>query len=356
MKPPSSDEFELTLLGPGYGESILLHVGAGSWIVVDSYQQGNRPPAALGYLEQIGVDPETSVELIVATHWHDDHIRGISNLVDVCKNATFCCSAALVKKEFLGVVEALAGRDVSSFGSGVDELQRVFSRIPAGGWTPIFALANRRILRKRDCEVYSLSPDDPSVVKFLRNIGSLIPGIGESLRRAPQASPNEVSVVLWIKSGDTTVLLGADMEKMGWVNIVQDPQRPIDKASVFKVAHHGSQDAHDPQVWQELLVDSPYALVAPWSRGGRVLPKRTDVERILSFAPNAYVTVARQGLVRSPARRDRMVERTIRDAGVRLYRRTPSSGGLRLRRRIGSGADWEVEKWGPACHLSRFAA
>ena len=34
--PPGRREFELTLLGPGYGESIVLHVGDGIWILVDS--------------------------------------------------------------------------------------------------------------------------------------------------------------------------------------------------------------------------------------------------------------------------------------------------------------------------------
>ena len=34
--PPGKNEFEITLFGPGYGESVVLHVGSGAWIVVDS--------------------------------------------------------------------------------------------------------------------------------------------------------------------------------------------------------------------------------------------------------------------------------------------------------------------------------
>ena len=34
--PPDSDEFEFTLIGPGYGESIILHLGGGVWVLVDS--------------------------------------------------------------------------------------------------------------------------------------------------------------------------------------------------------------------------------------------------------------------------------------------------------------------------------
>ena len=78
--PPSYDEFELTLLGSGYGESIVMHVGEGAWVLVDSCGRTDAP-AALEYLKILGVDPGEAVKLIVASHWHDDHIRGIGQVV-----------------------------------------------------------------------------------------------------------------------------------------------------------------------------------------------------------------------------------------------------------------------------------
>lgn len=33
---PESDQFELTLIGPGYGESVVVHLGRGLWMIVDS--------------------------------------------------------------------------------------------------------------------------------------------------------------------------------------------------------------------------------------------------------------------------------------------------------------------------------
>ena len=41
--PPRDDEFELTLLGPGYGESIVMHVGDGAWVLVDSCGRTDAP-------------------------------------------------------------------------------------------------------------------------------------------------------------------------------------------------------------------------------------------------------------------------------------------------------------------------
>ena len=80
--PPRDDEFELTLLGPGYGESIVMHVGEGAWVLVDSCGRANAP-AALEYLGTLGVDPAEAVKLIVASHWHDDHVRGIEQMAAV---------------------------------------------------------------------------------------------------------------------------------------------------------------------------------------------------------------------------------------------------------------------------------
>ena len=105
--PPEASEFELTLFGPGYGESVVLHVGDGVWVIVDSCIDDDGVARALPYLEGIGLDPAQVVVLVVATHWHDDHIRGLAKLVEACDQATFCCASALCQAEFLSAVDAL---------------------------------------------------------------------------------------------------------------------------------------------------------------------------------------------------------------------------------------------------------
>lgn len=105
--PPRNNELELSLFGPGVGESAVIHLGNGRWMIVDSCRSGKEGcPAALEYLERIGVNIEHDVRLIVATHWHDDHIRGLATLVKRATNAEFICSAALRCEEFLMLVGA----------------------------------------------------------------------------------------------------------------------------------------------------------------------------------------------------------------------------------------------------------
>ena len=125
--PPDHNVMEVTFLGPGYGECILIHIGNGSWIIVDSCLDAESQPAALAYFGTLGLNPTEGVSLIVATHWHDDHIRGMGSLVEICDNATFCCASVLCKNEFLAAVSAMARRPMSAAGSGMQELYKVIS-------------------------------------------------------------------------------------------------------------------------------------------------------------------------------------------------------------------------------------
>ena len=61
--PSARDEIELTLFGPGYGESVVLHIGDGA--VVDSCIDKDGRPSALSYLENL--DPAEVVVLVAAT-------------------------------------------------------------------------------------------------------------------------------------------------------------------------------------------------------------------------------------------------------------------------------------------------
>jgi hypothetical protein len=66
--PPRPEQLEFTLIGPGFGETAIVHLGAGRWLIIDScIEIPNNQPAALSYLSDIGVDPATAVSLILAT-------------------------------------------------------------------------------------------------------------------------------------------------------------------------------------------------------------------------------------------------------------------------------------------------
>ncbi len=65
-------------------------------------------------------------------------------------------------------------------------------------------------------------------------------------------------------------------------------QLSLDKACVFKVAHHGSETGHHQDTWEQLLVPQPLAMTTPYSNSR--LPKETDIERIISLASSFIIT------------------------------------------------------------------
>ena len=353
--PPKPDQIELTLTGPGYGECIVFHIGNCNWVIIDSCLDKKKIPVALSYLRSLGVDPAKNVRLIVATHWHDDHIRGMGKLVETCSEANFCCSAALCEKEFLAMIGAVENRPMLTTSSGMQELYQVFSLLHEKSAKPIHALANRRIFNQYDCEIWSLSPSDSEFKLFLQKVGQLIPSVGETKRHIPTLTPKQAAVVLLFIINKTAVLLGSDMERSGWLQILEADERPNCEASVFKIPHHGSKNAHVDRVWRELLKKEPIALLTPWRLGGRELPTEEDASRILSLTSKAYITTSSRNSVRkSNKMRVRAVEKTIKETGATLRSVYLSPGKIRLRKTEASQSEWKIETFGKACDLKDF--
>ncbi len=108
---PHPHALEVSIFGPGVGECIVIHLGDGQWMIIDScLNTTSKQPVAIEYLESLGVDVASSVVLVVVSHWHDDHIRGLNSIVEKCTSARICYSAALLKQEFLSLVSTFSGR------------------------------------------------------------------------------------------------------------------------------------------------------------------------------------------------------------------------------------------------------
>ncbi len=364
--PPNADQIEVTLLGPGYGECAVIHLGNGHWAVIDSCLDSDTgQPAALSYLESLGVDPETAVKLVLATHWHDDHICGMGSLVSRCVGAKFCCSSALGTSDFQGMVLQYEAGSIITGGSGVREINKVTSTLLGRNDHPVAANANRLVLRLpaaetvhgKECRVWTLSPSDAQYQKFLYEITALMPQVKKTKRRCVAQSRNMLSVVTWVMIGDLAILLGGDLEETGddatgWSVIVASAERPGGRAAIFKVPHHGSENAHSDGVWADMLVEQPFAILAPWNRGKRKRPSTDDVGRIVERTQKAYST-ARLKLARV-RERPKPVQKTLKEHGIDVRPVEPRTGILRLRN---GGLDdfqaWEVELLRGACHLSQ---
>lgn len=367
--PPAPDEVEVSLFGSGYGECVLIHPGDGHWLIIDScIDSKTSQPSAIQYLKSISVDPSQSVRQVIATHWHDDHVKGLAKVFGECQSADFVCSEALRTDEFLQLVMAHSDRFMSLSGltSGMDEFRETLNEAKkrdTGRQVIKFAVADRCLWKSSiasygsECVVYALSPSDAALIYSKLQIAELLPKIGETKKRTPALSPNRAAIALWVSCGSLNILLGSDLEEegqetLGWSAVLTSQAKPSGKASVFKVPHHGSVSSHNDAVWRDLLSGISIVMLTPYKKGSVALPTNDDIDRICSLTARAYITTEpSKGKV---IKREKTVERTIRET-VRNIRQVYSRTG-HIRLRIRHGITPNIELFNGAQILCRTAA
>lgn len=363
--PPSLDEVEISLFGPGYGECVLLHLGNGTWIVVDScLDSKSRQAAPLQYLQEINVNPEDAIKLIIATHWHDDHVRAIGEVFAKAKSAKFVCSIALKNDEFIELV--LSSDGLMTMSPGVREFREIMSLLEkrqAGqrpqSIGPVFAVSGKTLLKQSDpipYEIQALSPSDGTVALAFNELSKLMsPGIIPK-RGVVTQGPNNIAVALWITIGAHSILLGSDLEEegnanTGWSAILDSEVRPSAKAAIFKVAHHGSKTAYHPRIWSDMLVMNPIAILTPFLNGNVRIPQQTEAQTILQHTDKAYISSIVKA--KRPKWSDPLISKTIKETTINIREALGTTGHIRLRLKdpLSPSSTWTSELFSPACHL-----
>jgi hypothetical protein len=265
--PPAPNVLEVSILGPGFGETVLLHLGAGRWVIVDScIDRSSGRPAALAYLDSIGVTC-SSVELVVATHWHADHIRGFSSIVSECCQAQVCCSSALNSHEFMAIANLYAELPIR-LKAGPTELQQAFEvvieRRGGPGYKPLRWLrSDMEVLagsiqicgREIPLRMTALSPSDEMITRAHEEMAQHLNICKKSaqLGLIEPGNPNHISVALHVEVGGRRILLGSDLEEtgdplVGWSAVLSSVGCPRETSETFKVSHHGSISGHAESV------------------------------------------------------------------------------------------------------------
>lgn len=356
---PRDAEVEVSVIGRGYGECIVVHLGWGDWLVVDCCLKEKDPPAPYPalYLDELGVGFDR-VSLLLASHWHDDHVAGLGALTNLCTQARFLTPEALRSREFVALVLAPGEEPAGRISSGIREMRSVLETLRDRRQEPQLALADQRCFSDVkdgvEREVWVLSPSNAASLRARRAF--IQEGLEDRLegRHVSAPTPNEASVALFIRVGDVRVLLGADLENhpagdRGWNAVLDSAGRPRETASLFKVAHHGAPNGDSPRVWEEMLDDDVIATLTPYGRGSRPRPDDADVARILGRTTAAYIAGPRN--VRLP-RASSPVEKIRRKALSNARVAERPFGHVRCRSAVGAPA-WNVEFEGAAGPLAR---
>ena len=344
---PESDQLEVIVFGPGVGEAIALHVGAGKWLLIDSCEERKgHGSVTLHYLDSIGVSP-ADVLAIVATHWHDDHVRAISDLAKKYPSADFYISGVLREDESLAFLATYGGKAAPGQTGGTRELANILgSRLVKVANSQTYLLDEE--IGGRHVKVVALSPLPAAFRKAAAHMGKYLVGPDQPINKAPpEPSPNAAAIVIHANIGGESILLGADLEDngtWGWSAMVQDSWAiSRGRASAYKVAHHGSKSGDSECIWQLLLCEAPVSCVTPFVVGRHSLPTNEDKKRIKDLSGRSFIASAAS---RKPAIDSELLKR-LNDICLDVRRVETGLGAIRLRKKP-EDLDWATELFGAA--------
>lgn len=187
----------LAMCDVGQGDGLVLRAGPGSAVVVDA---GPDPVAMDACLDRLEV---TSVPLVVLTHFHADHVGGLTGVVDGRE---------------VGTIEGTALLEPAG---GAREVEDVAGRAPA---TAAYGLTRR---------VGAVT------------LQTVWPRPGHVAGDAAESAPNNASVVLVAEVVGVRILLTGDVEPSAQSALARNLGGL--RVDVLKVPHHGSR--HQDLAW-----------------------------------------------------------------------------------------------------------
>lgn len=355
---PQDDELEVSVFGPGVGESILVHCGNQRWIIIDSCRDSRTGDIApLIYLKSLGLDPATCVDWVVATHAHDDHIDGLGDVVSACEQARVALPAASSVEEFFAIERFDARLDFYNTRWRIySEFERVLTELETShrDLTYLYFVSAGKVLPFESVasdyvgpSLTFVAPSDYAVLQSKRVFGRLLQRAVDQTNAGRIASrdPNSFSSAVLVRCLEHVVLLGGDVKNgstsWGWTHVVNSFP-VVRQVDIFKVAHHGDPKSHHPTIWDDWLHEDSVAIVSPYRPAGR--PRDGDIERMRQTGRQVWVT-ARPGSI--PDSRDvRLAAAKLRRVARDVEEVSGMVGQVRYRRSARNGTT--VQPFGPA--------
>lgn len=294
------------ILGAGVGESIVLRTPYGKWGVVDCYARSLDDPLTnptLCLLRELGV---AELEFLCLTHPHEDHFRGMSQILRAMPVSYFWRFGAMSPGDLSLLVEYLvlqADRSKARAAVGnAREFHAILRLVREGARKRRRTLHQKRVVgpqplypvpvdRNAEFQIWSLAPSGDQVDRYELALKNCFTKEGEIREEMPHSRHNLVSVALMVSYGQTHIVLGGDVEEAGWRDVIREFGSQRLGSQCVKVSHHGSRNGYCENLWSHFARGGkPIAVVCPFQPRG--LPHKEAIEHIRRHADPVITTFA----------------------------------------------------------------
>ena len=288
LKAPCSGNVEVIIFGRGVGECILIKSKNDDYIVIDSFiNNETKNPVVFDYLNAFNIS-HSKIKMVVITHWHSDHIRGVSNIIgEIKENVKVVFNPVIIKDRFIDFISKYKKRNIDD----TSEYCKVMDLIMSNKIDRIIPIVNRDIFSEGNNGIIitSLSPQDDELVAYL---DSLLGSISDYNFNYKIPDDNMLSIVLLLRYGNESFLLSGDIgsktnSNSGWNGVVKNYMKHYTKSKWYKVAHHGSITGENELIWSKLLKEMPSSFSTRYNNS--FLPTYDDIKRIAKKSKELYV-------------------------------------------------------------------
>jgi beta-lactamase superfamily II metal-dependent hydrolase len=281
LQPPPASGGELQVhvldVGPGDGDSILIIAPGGKSVLIDAGDTG-KGKVVIDALKRYNVQ---QLDYFVATHPHPDHIGGADEVIKVTK--------------VLNVIDNGLGPDVPESLAGQGKAAPAPGKKPATKKPDKSAAVTKFYDEYKDAITQSGAHYEKAQLGAKYDIGGgarlTVLAPSEPLFTKDQMKtggnlPNANSIVMRLDYGDFSMLLPGDAEE-------QTEHRMLSKdlnlkASVLKVAHHGSKYATSQDFLDRVKPAVAIVSCGEWNRYGH--PSQVVLDRLRAANAKLYRT------------------------------------------------------------------
>lgn len=314
LKGIADDCLEITTLGngPHRGESVVIHLGNGEWAIIDScMMDGDQLPLPLQYLQDLEVDYD-NVRIVICTHWHGDHINGMSQILEKCENADFYIAAIGEFKDFASYVFDINAIEFTPSDAWL-EFSECLKKLEEKKRKLHFLFHDQLFYSKEQDSInmYSLSPSDEMILAF----DSLLVKVDKKNPIATEVEDldaNMCSLAIALKYKSVNVLICGDLEtntkkkkpndcsdkcseckSRGLCNVVNEGliyrnYKPFD---YVQISHHGSVTGYCPKLWNtDVKKDKTIATTTVYLGSGENLPRKQMLETFKPCVSKLYLS------------------------------------------------------------------